>query len=99
KRVGCGEFRMSIAVWARGVLRDDHGVDTEAVEWHTGRAEDGLTREVRVLAAGAPLAERLAAGELDALIAPRVPPPFRRPHEHVAPLFRDPAATEREYVG
>ena len=50
KRVASGQFQMSIAVWARGILQHDYGVDPKEIHWHTGRAEVGLALppEIRV---------------------------------------------------
>ena len=38
KRVGPGQFLMSFAVWARGLLHEDYGLDLSSVDWRTGRA-------------------------------------------------------------
>ena len=100
RRVGLGEYRMSIAVWARGILGEDHGVELGSIEWCTARPETGLDPDalrVTLLPEGPPLAERLEAGEIDALIAPRVPPAFRAGNASVARLFRDPRAVEEDY--
>jgi 4,5-dihydroxyphthalate decarboxylase len=88
---------MSIAVWARGILGEHHGVDLDAIEWCTARAEADLDvggRRVTLLPDGPPLAARLQAGEVDALIVPRVPPPFRAASPGVRRLF--PHAREDE---
>ena len=39
----------------------------------------------------------LEAGEIDGVIAPRVPPPFERGHPHVGWLFSDPVAAAKDY--
>jgi 4,5-dihydroxyphthalate decarboxylase len=100
RRVAVGEYRMSIAVWARGILSDDYGLDLGTIEWCTARPEPDLDpRELRVtlLPEGPPLAERLEAGDFDALIAPRVPPAFRAANPAVARIFPDPRGVEEEY--
>lgn len=101
RRVAAGEYRMSIAVWARGILSEDHDVDLSTIEWCTARAETDLDpgeQHVTLLAEGPPLAERLEAGEIDALIAPRVPASFRNGSSGVARLFPQPREVEAEYV-
>jgi 4,5-dihydroxyphthalate decarboxylase len=100
RRVAAGEYRMTIAVWARGILAEDHGVDLGSIEWCTARAERDLEPEgmrVTLLPDGPPLAERLVRGEVDALIAPRVPPPLRRENEAVTRLFPSPRDVEAGY--
>ena len=100
RRVGVGEYRMSIAVWARGILAADHGVDPRAIEWCTARREaavDPAAGRITLLPDGPPLAERLAAGEIDALIAPRIPPAFRSDTDADERLFPEPRQVEREY--
>jgi len=100
RRVGLGEYRMSIAVWARGILAADHGVDPRAIEWCTARPEpevDPAAGQITLLPAGAPLAERLVSGEIDALIAPRVPSAFRSGNDAVERLFAEPREVERDY--
>jgi len=100
RRVGLGEYRMSIAVWARGILHADYGLDLESVEWCTARPEPDLdpgAMRVSLLPEGPPLAERLQTGEIDALIVPRVPPAFRGATTAVTRLFPDPREVEREY--
>ncbi|MFN3477015.1 MAG: ABC transporter substrate-binding protein [Candidatus Methylomirabilales bacterium] len=101
KKVASGQFQMSIAVWARGILQHDYGVDLKTIEWYTGRAEVGLElppeMKVTLFPPGKTLADRLEDGEIDALIAPRVPPQFRKGHPHVRRLFPTPKAVELEY--
>lgn len=101
KKVASGQFQMSIAVWARGILQHDYGVDLKTIEWYTGRAEVGLDlppeMKVILFPPGKTLADRLEDGEIDALIAPRVPPKFRMGHPHVRRLFPTPKAVELEY--
>ncbi|MBI3988349.1 MAG: ABC transporter substrate-binding protein [candidate division NC10 bacterium] len=101
KRVASGQYQMSIAVWARGILKQDYGVDLKAIDWYTARAEVGLDlpKEIKVtlFPPGKMLPDRLEDGEIDALIAPRVPPKFRDQHPHVKRLFANPREVELEY--
>jgi len=99
-RVAAGEYRMSIAVWARGILEEDHGVDLRTIEWCTARAEQDLDPEgmrVTLLPPGPPLAERLLAGEVDALVVPRVPPLLAGDNPAVTRLFPLPRHVEAQY--
>ena len=100
KRVASGQYLMTFAGWVRGILQNEYGVDLSKIDWRTGRpeAELRLPGEMRVslLPDGPPLPDRLEAGEIDALIAPRIPAKFRA-HPHVRPMFPDARAVELEY--
>ncbi|MBN9110455.1 MAG: hypothetical protein J0I34_16955 [Pseudonocardia sp.] len=78
-RVGVPEYQQTAAVWARGVLRDDHGLDPRDVRWvmerpaersHAGVSGFTVPAEIdlTVCLPGVALAELLAAGDLDALL-------------------------------
>ncbi len=101
KRVASGQYLMSFAVWVRGMLQHEHGVDLKSIEWRTARPEAayGLpsTMKISLLPEGKLLPDRLEAGEFDALIAPRIPPKFRGSHPTVRPLFADAFEVERAY--
>src|SRR5262245_5337793 len=101
KRVASGQFLMSFAVWVRGLLQREYGVDLTKVDWRTGRAEAPLDLppelRFRLLPGEKPLAQRLEDGEIDALIAPRVPPTFKDGTANIRRLFPNPKEVEREY--
>lgn len=71
-RVGVRAYSQTTAVWVRGILQNDYGVDTDRVHWVT--FEDGHVAEYRepawVERAGADrnLLQMLRDGELDAAI-------------------------------
>jgi 4,5-dihydroxyphthalate decarboxylase len=107
RRVGIQEFRQTALIWARGMLRDDHGVDTGAIRWVEGgvnepkrnSATDMRPRRgfsIEPLAAGRSLSDALAAGEVDAVIAAMVPESFRT-SDDVVRLFPDYRAMEHDY--
>jgi 4,5-dihydroxyphthalate decarboxylase len=101
KRVACGQFQMTMAVWARGILQQDCGVDLGTFEWCTREAETGFEApagiKLKVFPPGKTLPDRLADGEIDALILPRVPPQFRMGHSRVVRLFPDYQGAELDY--
>ncbi len=72
KRVGVRSYSQTTAVWVRGILQNDYGVDVDRLNWVT--FEDGHVAEYRepagVERAGADknLLEMLRQGELDAAI-------------------------------
>jgi 4,5-dihydroxyphthalate decarboxylase len=107
KRVGLPLYTQTAAIWARGHLRHQFGVDLAAIRWVQGAVEQAgshgkphsppLLRPVAMEqnASGEPLSTLLARGEIDALIGSRKPENFGR-HPHIARLFPDYRALERE---
>ena len=39
KRVGVPEYQMTAALWMRGILKDEYGVETDRFRWRTGALE------------------------------------------------------------
>jgi 4,5-dihydroxyphthalate decarboxylase len=107
KRVGVPEYQMTAAVWARGAIADDFGVQPSEMSWVQGGLEDpGRLPFEPVSPAGvelgfAPgdrsLAQMLAAGEIDALFTARTPSTFSRHGGPVRRLFDDAWDVERDY--
>lgn len=108
KRIGLPEYQLTANVWARAVLEDDYGVKPSDVIWVRGGIEEPgrpekikikLPPEIRLEQApeGKSLAELLAAGAIDGLIAPRAPSCYDRGHPHVGWLFPDPTKVATEY--
>ncbi|MGH7890383.1 MAG: ABC transporter substrate-binding protein, partial [Thermodesulfobacteriota bacterium] len=101
KKVACGQFQMTVAVWARGVLQEKYGVDLKAINWHTRENEiifePPAEFNITVLSPGKALPDRLADGDIDALILPRVAPQFRVEHPHVMRLFPNYDDVELDY--
>lgn len=106
RRVGVPEYAMTAAVWARGMLQHQYGVDLSSIEWVTGGLQ---TPGRKPLSTAAPpgvrirneetatLDDLLVAGEIDALIAPQKPPAIRQKRPEVARLFHDLPAVEQAY--
>lgn len=103
-RIGVPEYRMTAAIWARGILSDS-GLEPSGVTWVQGGLEQPgrISRdatppvgvEVVEAPAGRTLSDMLATGEIDALISARRPTSFdagaaRR-------LFPDPWALARDF--
>jgi 4,5-dihydroxyphthalate decarboxylase len=108
-RIGVPEYQMTASVWTRGLLTHDFGVDLSEVTWRTGGLEQpgrverqrlALPEHIRVepLAQDRTLSEALVAGEIDALMAPRVPSIFRTSSD-ITRLFPDYRERERDYFG
>jgi len=108
KKVGVPEYQLTANVWARAILQDDHGVKPSDIRWlrgglvEAGRLEKitiRLPKDVKLddVPAGRTLSGMLESGEIDGIIAPRVPTPFERGHPHVGWLFPDPVAAAKDY--
>ena len=97
KLVGVPEYQMTAALWARGLLSDQHGVRSQDMRWRTGgletpgRSEKIALRmpegfEVMPIGPQDCLSDMLAAGRLDAIVSARAPSCFGR-QAGVARLF------------
>jgi 4,5-dihydroxyphthalate decarboxylase len=108
RRIGVPEYQMSAAVWARGLLQDEHGLAPRDLRWVTGGMETpGRIEKVRFtppaglsLEPAPPdqtLSAMLEAGTLDGLIAPRPPSCFVRRAPGVGRLFANFGTDEDDY--
>jgi 4,5-dihydroxyphthalate decarboxylase len=106
KRVGVPLYTMTAAVWIRGHLQHEFGVDFSTCRWlegainHAGQhgepSAPALLKPVKIDRdpKGRSLSELLAVGEIDVLIGTQHP----IPHPDTAPLFPDARAVEREFA-
>ena len=106
RRVGVPEYQMTAAVWVRGLLKHEYGVEPEQIHWVTGGLTGPGRQPLATLArqdlsirheTAKGLNDLLAAGEIDALVAPQVPPALHAPEGEVVRLFPDYPAVERAY--
>ncbi len=106
--VGVPEYQMTMALWVRGILGDEYGVDFRKIRYRTGGANKPGRKErlalelpedmdVAPIPEGSTLNELLLAGKLDAVIAPTPPDGFTAGDKAVRRLFTDPAAEEWAY--
>ena len=101
KLVGVQTWITSAALWAKGMLEEDHGVDLASIEWVAWQpvriagwqAPEWL--KLRAAPAGCDQFELLARGEIDAGITTEIWAPNR--HRDIDFLFPDYGAREREY--
>jgi 4,5-dihydroxyphthalate decarboxylase len=111
KRVGVPEYRQTAAVWIRGILQREYGVEIDRVQWLEGgvntprrpdtvmdlRSEEhDAIGKIGFIPEGRTLNEMLAAGEIDAMIGARRPFSLGKSSK-VARLFPDYRQVEREY--
>lgn len=106
RQVGVPEYAMTAAVWARGMLQQQHGVDPASIEWVTGGLQAAGRKPLSAAAPpgisirneeNATLDELLVTGGIDALIAPQKPPSIRQRRPEVCRLFHDLASVEQAY--
>jgi 4,5-dihydroxyphthalate decarboxylase len=103
KRVGLLSWLNSAALWARGALAHEYGVDLTRISWLTagGGEVEGFSPparfDVQPLASGKRLPEPLLSAEIDALITPRVI--AREYAPRVARLFPNFDEVEMAYYG
>lgn len=107
RRIGLPLYTQTAAIWARGHLQHQFGVDLASVRWVQGAVELAGTHgrphappllqpvAIEQNRSGTPLGELLARGEIDALIGSRKPESFGR-HPDVVRLFPDYRALERK---
>jgi 4,5-dihydroxyphthalate decarboxylase len=105
KRVGVALYTQTAAVWIRGHLAHQYGVDLSTIRWVEGAVEKSgrhgnpsappLLKPAAVErnGSGRSLSELIARGEIDALAGAR----HLLPHPDVVPLFPDAKAVERAF--
>jgi 4,5-dihydroxyphthalate decarboxylase len=105
KRIGVPEYQMTAAVWIRGMLADDHGVQPRDVQWFSGGVmqpgrEEKLPLELPSDTSLTPMKDRslndmLLSGDLDGYIGARVPGAYD--DGKVVRLFPDYETVEMDY--
>lgn len=108
RTIGLQEYDMTAALVARGLLRDQYGINANDMRWCVGNTErlkplefpvgappTGV--EIEILPPGGSVDQLLETGKIDAVITLRPPPAWQRGDLNIAPLFADPAAEEQAY--
>jgi len=95
------EYQQTAALWVRGFLREQYGVDTRAIAWRTGgeRVAITLPEGFDVTPLGEDPEAAFAAGRVDAVIGPRPPRCFLEGSAPVARLWPDTRAEEQAWFG
>jgi 4,5-dihydroxyphthalate decarboxylase len=108
RRIGLPEYQLTACVWARALLQDEYGVKPSDITWVRGGIEQAgrpekidlnLPPDIRIESApeGATLSAMLERGEIDGLIAPRIPSCVDRGAPNVDWLFADPTREASEF--
>ena len=108
KRIGVPVYTMTAAVFIRGLLGDEHGIDFTDTEWIEGSTNTAnrhgnptilpTARKHKISAnqSGKPLSQLLDEGEIQAIIGTDVPSCFGR-NPDVVRLYPDYRAAEMDY--
>lgn len=108
RRVGTMQYQLTVNLWLRGILEEDHGVAPEAVTWVVGgqeapgggeRAPLALPPAIRVepVPAGRTLNELLLDGAIDALASPHTPGIVAEGRPGIVRLWPDVRAVEQAW--
>jgi 4,5-dihydroxyphthalate decarboxylase len=108
KRVGTMQYQLTLNVWLRGILEEDHGVRPAEMTWVFGGQDVPGTRErapvdippdvaVEMAPRGSTLGGLLVEGAIDALFAPHTPDVFHERRPEVVRLWPDHRAIETEW--
>lgn len=108
KRVGVPEYQITMAIWARGILQHEYGVEPEKMKWFTGGEEhpgreDKIKHDlpssidIRTIGPDQTLSSMLERGEIDAMISAHMPSPFVRRSPKVRRLIPNFREVERDY--
>lgn len=108
KRIGVPEWAQTAAIYSRGLIAHEYGVDLTSIHWHqAGVNEPGRREKVALelppdyrltVVADRSLSEMLLAGDLDAVLSARPPAPFIAADPRVRRLFADPRDAELAYA-
>jgi len=102
KKIGMDQYRLTVGLWARGILQEYYGVRPQDCQWFTSEAETEdagfqLPSGVEITCANESTEAMLLRGELDALIPPNIVPSFRNQDPRISRLFKDIRATVNDY--
>jgi 4,5-dihydroxyphthalate decarboxylase len=108
KRIGVPLYTMTAAIFIRGMLQHEYGVDLDSVRWiqgainsagaHGSPTVPAMLRPVAIEnnTSGRSLSDLLAAGEIDAIIGANLPDAMKTSPD-VQRLFPDYRAVEKSY--
>ena len=107
RRVGIPEWAQTAAVYSRGFLQHEYGIDLASIHWvQAGVNQPGRIEKVELkLPKGVKLArkpekslnEMLVAGEIDAVLAARSPDSFIQGHPNISRFFENYQEVEADY--
>ena len=107
RRVGMMGYGQTAAVWIRGMLQDEYGVDLRSIQWFDGGSDapfSGGGKDIKIpdgivikrIPDDVAMSDLLARGEIDALLGARHPASFKK-NPDVVRLFPNYRAVEADY--
>jgi 4,5-dihydroxyphthalate decarboxylase len=100
KRIGMDQYRLTVGLWARGILCEYHGVKPEDCLWVTSAPEGAgfqPPQGVRIVVQTEPTESLLLRGEIDALIPPNTPLSFTNGDPRIRRVIKSSRAAVSEY--
>lgn len=100
KTIGMDQYRLTVGLWARGILQEYHGVRPEDCLWVTSEPEGAGFQSpsgVKIVVQSENAEALLLRGEIDALIPPNIPQSFRNRDSRIKRVIKDPRNTVTEY--
>ena len=100
KTIGVGDYQMTAAVWARGLLQDEYQVRPSDMKWVVGEAVQkvALPENISITRADKESPEQLLeTGKIDALISVMIPSALNSSSSNVVRLFPDYRKVEQDY--
>jgi 4,5-dihydroxyphthalate decarboxylase len=102
KKIGMDEYRLTVGLWARGILKEYYGVRPQDCSWVTSEPERAGFQPpsgVSITVVNQPTETLLLRGEIDALIPPNIPPSFKSKDPRIRRVIKNPRAVVNEYFG
>jgi 4,5-dihydroxyphthalate decarboxylase len=102
KKIGMDEYRLTVGLWARGILKEYYGVRPQDCSWLTSEPERAGFQPpsgVSITVVNQPTEALLLRGEIDALIPPNIPPSFKGKDPRIRRVIKNPRAVVKEYFG
>ena len=100
KTIGIQQYRITVGLWARGILHERHGVHHAEVQWVTSEPEGAGYRtpaNVKLELQNEDVETLLLNGELDAVILPNIAQSFRSGDPRIHRVFADCRESVRNY--
>jgi 4,5-dihydroxyphthalate decarboxylase len=100
KLIGMDQYRLTVGLWARGILQEYYGVKPADCMWLTSEPEGAGFQPpagVKITICNASTEALLLRGEIDALIPPNIPASFRQRDPRIRRVFNEPRKTITDY--
>jgi 4,5-dihydroxyphthalate decarboxylase len=94
------QYRLTVGLWARGILQEHYGVRPEDCHWVTSEPEGAgfqVPAGVKITVQNEPTEALLLRGEIEGLIPPNIVPSLRARDPRIRRVFQEPRAVVNEY--